>query len=130
MTILVQEPDRLNPILNDIAIGADVKDRMPALLALLKSKHVLVDVLQDLGQITPQTDARTEDVRVGTLGAALNAQLTGSDLIELKIRGPHADGLSKTLYAVERALYRSRRVAWPRRRGEQRGLLAKPVGGA
>jgi polysaccharide chain length determinant protein (PEP-CTERM system associated) len=100
MTILVQEPDRLNPILNDIAIGADVKDRMPALLALLKSKHVLVDVLRDLGQITPQTDPRTEDIRVGTLGAALNAQLTGSDLIEFKIRGPQADGLSKTLNAV------------------------------
>ena len=100
MTILVQEPDRLNPILNDLAIGADIKDRMPALLALLKSKHVLVDVLRDLGQLTPQSDARDEDLKVGTLSAALNAQLIGSELIEIKLRGREAAGLSKTLGAV------------------------------
>jgi len=100
LTILVQEPDRLNPVLTDLAIGANLKDRMPSLLVLLKSKHVLVDVLKDLGQIDQHTDARTTDVRVDTLSAALSAQLTGSELIELKIRGPRPDGLAKALDAV------------------------------
>ena len=100
MTILVQEPDRTNPILNDLAIGSDLKDRMPALLALLKSKRVLLDVLRDLGQVAPDTDSNAEDIRVATLGAALNAELIGSDLIELKIRGQKAVGLHAILDAV------------------------------
>jgi uncharacterized protein involved in exopolysaccharide biosynthesis len=100
MTILVQEPDKLNPILTDLAIGSDLKDRMPALMALLKSKHVLVDVLKDLGQVKPDTDPHAEEVMVGNLSQALNANLVGAELIELKLRGRQAQGLAKTLDAI------------------------------
>jgi uncharacterized protein involved in exopolysaccharide biosynthesis len=100
MAILVQEPGRLNPILSDISISPNVKDRMPALIALLKSEHVLVGVLQDLGQLTSQSNARQKDILVGQLAGALTVQLVGSDLVELKIRGPKAVGLAQTLEAV------------------------------
>ena len=100
MTILVQEPDKLNPIMNDLAIGANLKDRMPSLQALLTSKHVLIDVLRDLGQIKPDTDTKTIDFRVGNLGKSLTSNLIGAELIELKIRSSYPQGLSKTLDAV------------------------------
>ena len=100
MTILVQEPGKLNPILNDLAIGADLKDRMPSLQALLTSKHVLIDVLKDLGQIGPGSDPKTTDLQVGNLAEALTSNLIGAELIELKIRGPRPEGLAKTLAAV------------------------------
>ena len=100
MSILVQEPDKLNPILSDLAIGANLKERMPALLTLLKSKQVLSDILRDLGQIGPDSSPRDEEIRAGNLTAALSASLVGSEMIELKIRGPKAQGLAKTLGAV------------------------------
>ncbi|MFY7777914.1 MAG: hypothetical protein ACOVQ8_06515, partial [Elstera sp.] len=34
MTILVQEPAKLNPFLNDLAVGPNLKDRMEGLKAL------------------------------------------------------------------------------------------------
>ncbi|RBP16109.1 polysaccharide chain length determinant protein (PEP-CTERM system associated) [Roseiarcus fermentans] len=100
MTILVQEPAKLNPLMTDIAIGADLKDRMPSLQALLTSRFVLVDVLKDMGQIKPSADANTVNVQVGNLSRALTSNLIGNELIELKVRGPHPDGLGKTLAAV------------------------------
>ncbi len=100
MTILVQEPGKLNPILNDLAIDSNLKDRMPSLQALLTSKHVLVDVLKDLGQIGPTTDAKTADKRVAALGKSLTSNLIGSEIIELKIRDRDPQGLAKTLSVI------------------------------
>jgi polysaccharide chain length determinant protein (PEP-CTERM system associated) len=100
MTILVQEPDNLNPILHDLAIGADLRARMPSLQALLNSKHVLVDVLKDLGQLGPRSDPKTIDARVGALSRALTSNLIGAEMIELRIRGREPQGLARTLAAV------------------------------
>lgn len=100
MTILVQDPSKLNPLMTDLAIGANLKDRMPSLQALLNSKFVLVDVLKDLRQVGPSTDPRTMNALVGGLSKSLTSTLIGNELIELKIRAPHPDGLGKTLGAV------------------------------
>jgi polysaccharide chain length determinant protein (PEP-CTERM system associated) len=102
MSVLVQEPGRLNPFLNDLSIGTNVKDRMPALIALVKSEHILGDVLKDIGQITDTTDPHTRDMLVGQLAGSLNVQLVGSEVVELKIRNQKATGLAKTLDAVGR----------------------------
>ncbi len=100
MTVLVQEPARMNPFLNDLSIGTNVKERMPALTALLRSEHVLARVLMDLGQLTEDADTRTRSRLIGDLGRAITVQLTGSELVELKVRGPHAFGLGKKLEAI------------------------------
>ncbi len=100
MTILVQDPSKLNPIMTDLAIGADLKDRMPSLQALLTSRHVLLDVLKDLGRIKPSTDAKSANVEVGNLSKALTSNLIGNELIELKLRGPQPNGLGKALGAI------------------------------
>ncbi len=55
MTLLVQEPSKLNPILNDIAVNPNLKERMSALIALAHSEVVLGKVLEDLHRVTPET---------------------------------------------------------------------------
>ena len=70
MTILVQDPGRLNPILHDLTIGPNLAGRMLALRTLLTSRYVMVDVLRDLGQVGPTTDPRVTNARAGYLGQA------------------------------------------------------------
>ena len=57
-TLLVQEPSKLNPFLNDLAIGPNVKDRIQALDALLHSENVLDQVLRDVGLVNDKTPGR------------------------------------------------------------------------
>lgn len=100
MTILVQEPARLNPLLNDLSVGINVKDRMPALNALLHSEHVIGKVLQDVGAITPETSFETRQRMVADMALSVTSNLIGSEMIELKLRGPKGLGLDKTLTAI------------------------------
>ncbi|MFY8114574.1 MAG: Wzz/FepE/Etk N-terminal domain-containing protein, partial [Rhabdaerophilum sp.] len=99
-TLLVQEPAKLNPFLNDLAVGTNVKDRMPALSALLHSQHVLDKVLTDTGQITEATGPGERQQLIAILSAAISVKLTGSDLIEIKISGRRPSGLLQSLTAV------------------------------
>ncbi|GLI94921.1 Wzz/FepE/Etk N-terminal domain-containing protein [Methylocystis echinoides] len=96
MSVLVQEPARLNPFLNDLSIGTNVKDRMPALIALVKSEHILGDVLKDIGQVTNETEQHIRNGLVSQLASSLSVQLVGSEVVELKIRNQKAEGLGKT----------------------------------
>ncbi|OYW32125.1 MAG: hypothetical protein B7Z45_09650 [Azorhizobium sp. 12-66-6] len=86
MTMLVQEPSKLNPILKDISINPNLKERMSALVALAHSEVVLGKVLEDLGRIGPTTDPRDRDYMVRALSLAVNIQLVGSDIIEMRLR--------------------------------------------
>jgi polysaccharide chain length determinant protein (PEP-CTERM system associated) len=100
MSVLVQEPARMNPFLNDISIGTNVKERMPALSALLRSEHVLGRVLLDLGELEPDADMKTRAKAINELARAISVQLTGSELVDLRLRGPRAYGLGRKLEAV------------------------------
>lgn len=86
MTLLVQEPAKLNPILNDIAVNPNIKERMSALIALAHSEVVLGRVLEDLGRIGPSTDPRERENMVRSISAAVNIQLVGTDVIEMRLR--------------------------------------------
>ena len=99
-TLLVQEPAKLNPFLNDLAVATNVKDRMPALGALLHSQHVLVKVLLDTKQVDENTPAYKRENMVAQLSSAITVKLTGSDLIEIRISDRKPQGLLKTLEAV------------------------------
>jgi len=100
MSVLVQEPARMNPFLNDISIGTNVKERMPALSALLRSEHVLGRVLTDLGELEADADLKTRAKAIGELARAITVQLTGSELVDLRLRGTSAYGLGRKLEAV------------------------------
>ena len=100
MSVLVQEPARMNPFLNDISIGTNVKERMPALSALLRSEHVLGRVLLDLGELDFDADLKTRARAINELARAISVQLTGSELVDLRLRGRAAAGLGRKLEAV------------------------------
>lgn len=100
MTVLVQEPARMNPFLNDISIGTNIKERMPALSALLRSEHILARVLTDTGEIDAATEPKARVKAINELARSITVQLTGSELVDLKLRGKHAYGLGKKLEAI------------------------------
>lgn len=102
MTLLVQEPAKLNPILNDIAVNPNLKERMSALIALAHSEVVLGRVLEDLGRIGPNTDPREKENMVRSLSAAVNIQLVGSDIIEMRLRALDASSPAITLEALSK----------------------------
>jgi polysaccharide chain length determinant protein (PEP-CTERM system associated) len=100
MTVLVQEPARMNPFLNDISIGTNIKERMPALSALLRSEHILARVLTDIGEIDAATEPKQRVRAINELARSITVQLTGTELVDLKLRGKHSYGLGKKLEAI------------------------------
>lgn len=99
-TILVQETAKMNPFLTDLAVGPNLKERMPALNALVHSSHILEQVLRDVGQIA-QTDDRNEtELKVARLSAAISVQLMGNDLVVFKIKGSKGEGLAALLTSI------------------------------
>lgn len=102
MTLLVQEPAKLNPFLNDLAIGPNLKERMPALNSLVHSEHVLGKVLEDVGVLDAESSRGKREQAVRGLSSAIKARLVGSDLVELSIRRREKEGLVQTLEAVSK----------------------------
>lgn len=99
-TILVQETAKLNPFLNDLAVGPNLKERMPALNSLAHSSHILEAVLADTGQIGASTPEAEKMRKVSALSAAVSVELMGSDLVAFRIRGAEPKGMAKTLRAL------------------------------
>jgi polysaccharide chain length determinant protein (PEP-CTERM system associated) len=100
MTFLVQEPAKLNPFLEDLAVATQLKDRMAALNSLAHSQHVLGSVARDLDLVKDETPPDERDRIVKRLSSALMVLLVGSDLIELRIRGERPAGLDRVLAAI------------------------------
>ncbi|WP_029006634.1 GumC family protein [Azorhizobium doebereinerae] len=102
MTLLVQEPSKLNPILNDIAVNPNLKERMSALIALAHSEVVLGKVLEDLHRVTPETSAKARDDLVRSLSEAVSIQLVGTDIVEMRVRSLDPNSPAQTLQALSR----------------------------
>lgn len=99
-TILVQETAKLNPFLTDLAVGPNLKERMPALNTLVHSAHILESVLRDVGDIDDTTEPDSRERLVAKLSAAISVDLMGTDVVAFKIKGPVGIGLAKTLKAL------------------------------
>ena len=100
MTILVQEPAKLNPFLNDLAIGPNVKDRMEGLKTLVHSEHVLGGVVRDLRLVGDSASPKAIDYAVKTLAKNLSTVLIGSDMVELRLKGRSPVGLDRILALI------------------------------
>ena len=101
-TLLVQEPSKLNPFLNDLAIGPNVKDRIQALDALLHSEHVLDQVLRDVGVVDAKTAPEDRIAMILRLKLTTSVRLIGNDLIEIKVSDRRPGNLLPILIAVTR----------------------------
>lgn len=104
MTLLVQEPTTVNPIMRDLSIESNVKNRLPALQALLRSEHILGAVAADIGLIGPKATDRERERAVKALSGAVSMQLVGNELLELRMRSSKSAGLGRDLEAVSRRL--------------------------
>ncbi len=100
MTILIQEPGKLNTFLEDLSVKTNLKDRMPALLALLTSRHVMQSVALDLGMIKADTPDKEVDRSVAELSAAVSAQLIGQELVELRYKAQTPANIDKVLMRI------------------------------
>lgn len=98
--LLLQETGKDNPFLKDFAVGLNLKERIQALQALLRSQHVLLNVLRDIHGEKIETDPRELAMEMRSLGGNISVQLVGSDLLELKLKGGRPDGLGKVLEAI------------------------------
>ncbi len=100
MTILFQEPGKLNPFLEDLSVKTNLKDRMAALTALLTSRHVLVGVAEDLGMLPKDASESQQDRTVADLGSAVSVQLIGNEMVELRYRARQPKGMDAVLARI------------------------------
>ncbi|MCB1458653.1 MAG: hypothetical protein KDJ48_05220 [Nitratireductor sp.] len=99
-TILVQETAKLNPFLNDLAVGPNLQERMPALQTLVHSEHILESVLMDTGKLDAQSTAAQKAWEISRLSAAITVQMKGTDLVAFRMRGNSGKGMAVTLDAL------------------------------
>jgi uncharacterized protein involved in exopolysaccharide biosynthesis len=102
MIVLLQEMGKNNPFLKDYVVGLDVKDRFSALQALLRSEHVLLNVLREIHGPQIEKDQRQLAIMMQRLALQVSVQLVGADLIEFRLKGSSPDGLGKTLASVSK----------------------------
>ena len=100
--LLLEETGKNNPFLKDYVVGLDVKDRFSALQALLKSEHVLVNVLRDIHGPEIEQDQQKLAFMMRRLAGEVSVQLVGADLIEFKLKGSKPEGLGKTLASISK----------------------------
>lgn len=100
MTILIQEPGKLNPFLEDLAVKTNLKDRMAALTALLTSRHVMQSVAEDLGMVKPTMTTQAADSVVADLASAVSVQLIGQEMVELRYHAAKPAGINRVLERI------------------------------
>ncbi len=135
MTLLVQEPAKLNPFLNDFAVATNLKDRMAGLQTLVHSEHILGEVVDQLSLASATGTLAEREQIIQRLSTALTVSLIGSDLIDLRLRGERPAGMDRVLAAVgerfidrllapERSSIRDSELFLNRQITEQRSELA------
>lgn len=100
MSVLVQEPGRFNPFLEDLSVRSNLRDRMDGLRALLTSRHVLLGVAEDLGMIQPGASESEQSRAVSGLSRSVSVQLIGQEMVELRYRARRPDGMDRVLARI------------------------------
>lgn len=99
--LLLQETGKENPFLKDFVVGLHVKERISALRALVKSEHVLLNVLKDIKTPAELADPHYVAIQMRQLGGAITVELIGTDLLELRLRSGVPQGMGRTLGAIK-----------------------------
>jgi len=100
MSILIQEPGKLNPFLEDLSVKTNLKDRMVALQALLTSRYVLASVAKDLGMMPANAPQEQQDRVVADLSSAVSVNLIGSEMVELTYKARKPKGMAEALTSI------------------------------
>jgi polysaccharide chain length determinant protein (PEP-CTERM system associated) len=99
-TLLVQEPARLNPFLEDLAISTDLKPRMEALVEQMRTRTALSEIAAAVGWIGPQTPPADVDPRLETLKRAMRIRLVGTEVVEIAFTAGWNGGLARVVDAI------------------------------
>jgi polysaccharide chain length determinant protein (PEP-CTERM system associated) len=109
MSVLVQEPGRFNPFLEDLSVRSNLRDRMEGLRALLTSRHILQGVAEDLGMLAAGAGEGEQSRAVASLASAVSVQLIGQEMVELRYRARRPEGMDRVLARIgERFIERVR----------------------
>jgi len=92
MSVLIQDPAKFNPFLEDLSVKTNLKERMEGLRALLMSRHVLAQVAEDLQMIPPDATETQQSGAVAELAAGLSVTLLGQEMVEMRYRARTPDG--------------------------------------
>jgi len=98
--LLLQEPSLSNPFLGDFAIGLNLKERTGALRSLLRSEHILLGVLRDMGRIDSKANPADVALEVRKLANSVSVEFAGGNLIELRLTGQEPRGMGAMLKAI------------------------------
>lgn len=101
-TILVQESAKMNPFLEDLSVSTDLENRITTLDTLLHSRHMLINVAQDLGLIDEDSSDLQKDKLVKKLSAALKVKLIGKDLVKLVYQADSPENIVDVLLMVRK----------------------------
>jgi len=99
-TILVQESAKMNPFLEDLSVSTDLENRITTLDTLLHSRHMLINVAQDLALIDKDSTDWQKEKLVKELSAALKVKLIGKDLVKLVYQTDSPDNIVNVLLKV------------------------------
>ncbi len=109
MSVLIQDPGRFNPFLEDLTVRTNLRDRMEGLRALVTSRHVLAEVAKDLEMIPRDANDRQQSAAVSYLAAGVTVQLVGQEMVELRYRAANPAGMDRVLSRIgERFIERVR----------------------
>ncbi|SHH29577.1 hypothetical protein [Ferrimonas marina] len=99
-SMLVQETAKLNPFLQDLAVSSNLEGRLEGLKTLLKSRHILSRVANEMGLMTPQDPPAHRDAVIAELSQALSLRLAGRDLIRIEYRANDPKAMAQLLTVV------------------------------
>jgi polysaccharide chain length determinant protein (PEP-CTERM system associated) len=100
-TVLIQETARQNPFLEDLAVATNLKKRMEAMNALLHSKHVLGEVIDELAAGRNLTEGQRQEM-IARVSYSLRATLVGEDLVRISYFAGSPDDMARVLELVSR----------------------------
>ncbi|WP_117233926.1 GumC family protein [Vibrio maerlii] len=101
-SMLIQETAKMNPFLQDIAVSTMLNDRLNAIQTLLKSRHVLGMVAEELGLIDDQNPNSEREKVIASIASQLKVQQIGKDLLKIEYSSSNPDGMKELLESVSR----------------------------
>jgi len=101
-SMLIQETAKLNPFLEDLAVSANLKDRMEGLKTLLHSRHILAAVAIETGMVKESSDEADKQEAIERLSRSIKITNTGKDHIRIDYKSSTAANMQEILASVTR----------------------------
>ncbi|MPW36441.1 Wzz/FepE/Etk N-terminal domain-containing protein [Vibrio sp. B1Z05] len=99
-SMLIQETAKMNPFLQDLAVSTGLNDRFSAVQTLLKSRHVLSLVAQELALVDDSSSDYEKDQIMAKIAMNLRVIQQGKDLLKIEYSARSPEGMKELLESV------------------------------